>query len=267
MRLWWQSLSGPDWTGPYRQHLASHAQEVLGDLASFELRGLPAGSFGGHAPMQLLRYPYASHRLMQVIPEQALQAEREGFDVIVLGSYTEPHLHEVRSLVDVPVASMTEATLLAGCSQATTIGIVTITPHLARITREHVEAHGLTDRVGPIVVMQPEVFEDELTGSAFDDPTAVVERFKRAAAQCVAEGADVIVPGEGILSEVVRVAGVQQTSGATVVDCVGVTVLHAAFLALARQRAGLSPGRVWSYPRLPDDLLEVVRSVPMQGNR
>ena len=48
--------------------------------------------------------------------ENAIKAEREGYDAFVLGSFSEPFLREIRSAVDIPVASVVESSVLVGCS-------------------------------------------------------------------------------------------------------------------------------------------------------
>jgi Asp/Glu/hydantoin racemase len=258
-RIWWQSLSSAAWAGPYQDYMTKHAEAVLEGAAEFHLGGLPADTFGEFSPMSLLGYPLASHVLMEQMPGYALQAEDQGFSAFVLGSYSEPHLRAVRSAVDIPVVSVAETTLFAACSNAERIGIVAITPQLRRIIADIVARHGLASRVAHIAVLEPVVLEHELADDAFADPSDIAERFERAAAGCAAAQADTVIPGEGILSEVVHRAGLHVAAGIPVVDCLGVTLLHTLFQIAAARRAGLVRGRMWSYPRLPADKAAFIR--------
>jgi allantoin racemase len=259
-RIWWQSLSSPEWAGPYQDYLTKHAEAVLEGAAGFHLGGLPASTFGPFAPMSILGYPLASHVLMEQLPALALRAEEEGFSAFVLASYSEPHLRVVRSAVDIPVVSVAESTLFAACSNAQRIGIVVITPELAQVVRDIVGRHGLASRVAHIAVLDPVVLEHELADDAFADPSDMAERFERAAAECAAAQADIVIPGEGILSEVIHRAGMRVAAGIGVVDCLGVTLLHTLFQIAAARRTGLAPGRMWSYPKLPADKAAFIRS-------
>ena len=259
-KIWWQSLSSPEWAGPYQDYLTRHAQTVLDGAAEFHLGGLPASTFGPFAPMSILGYPLASQVLMEQIPHLALEAEDKGFSAFVIASYSEPHLRVIRSAVDIPVVSVAESTMFAACSNAQQIGIVVITPELRQVVRDIVSRHGLTSRVAHIAVLEPVVLEHELADAAFADPSDIASRFERAAAECAAAGADVVIPGEGILSEVIPAAGLRTGAGVGVVDCLGVTLLHAQFQIAAARRAGLTRGRMWSYPKLPADKESFIRA-------
>lgn len=259
-KIWWQSLSSPEWAGPYQEYLTRHALEVLDGAAEFHLGGLPASTFGPFAPMSILGYPLAAQVLMEELPGLALEAEDKGFSAFVIASYSEPHLRVIRSAVDIPVVSVAESTLFAACGNAQRIGIVAITPELRQVIWDIVGRHGLTSRVAHIAVLEPVVLEHELADQAFADPSDIAERFSRAAAECVAAQADVVIPGEGILSEVVHAAGLRVAAGVPVVDCLGVTLLHAQFQIAAARRAGLRRGRLWSYPKLPADKAAFIRA-------
>jgi Asp/Glu/hydantoin racemase len=264
-KIWWQSLSAPEWAGPYQDYLTRHAEAVLDGAAEFHLGGLPASTFGPHSPMSILGYPLASLVLMEQIPALALEAEDKGFSAFVLGSYSEPHLRVIRSALDIPVVSVAESTLFAACGNAQKIGVVVITPELRQVVGEIVSRHGLTSRVAHIAVMEPNVLEHELAGPAFADPSDITGRFERAAAGCAAAGADVVIPGEGILSEVVHASGMRVAAGIGVVDCLGVTLLHTLFQINAARRAGLTRGRMWSYPKLPPGKEAFIRAKMTPG--
>jgi allantoin racemase len=258
-RIWWQSFSAVEWAGAYRDYMLQHAKDLLQGEAEFYLAGLPASTFGGHPPMSLLGDHYASHRLMMDIPEYAIQAEAEGYDAFVIQSYTEPHLKVLRSAVDITVVSVVESTLLTACTTAAKIGIVVITEDLRRIVQETVARHGLGSRVGAVVVMDPLVLEHEIV-AGFDNPGSLVDRFEVAAQACVAAGCDVVIPGEGILGEVLHSADVIDAAGAPVVDTFGIGVLHAQFQINARKRANLRPGRLFSYPKLTGERADFIRN-------
>jgi hydroxymethylglutaryl-CoA lyase len=263
-RIWWQSLSAMEWAGPYQAYLTKHAEAVLDGAAEFHLSGLPASTFGEFPPMGLLGYPLASHVLSNQIPSLAFEAQEQGYSAFVLASYSEPHLRVVRSAVDISVVSVAESTLFAACSNAERIGIVAITPQLRRIIADIVSRHGLTSRVAHIAVLEPVVLEHELADAAFSDPSDIAERFERAAAECAAAQADLVIPGEGILSEVIHSAGMrsvrlQGAADVPVMDCLGVTLLHTLFQISAAKRASLTRGRMWSYPKLPADKEAFIR--------
>ena len=54
--------------------------------------------------------------LSRILFDGALQAEAEGYDAFILGSFTDPWLRELRSAVDIPVVPLLKALCSSGCS-------------------------------------------------------------------------------------------------------------------------------------------------------
>ena len=118
---------------------------------------------------------------------------------------------------------------------------------VAWMTRTAVEKHGLGARVMEVQALDPPLEEPALA-AACERPSPVVEAFRLAAERAVAKGADVIIPAEGVLAELVYGAGVRTIAGAPVVDVFG--ALWAYELMLIRLwRAGTRLGRAWHYRR------------------
>jgi len=84
---------------------------------------------------------------------------------------------------------------------------------------------------------------------------ALIEGFTAVARRAIAEGADLVIPAEGVLNEVLQVHGVREIEGATVMDCVGAAFLQAELQVNAQRRLRLSVGRRWAYPRPPPEIL------------
>jgi hypothetical protein len=91
--------------------------------------------------------------------------------------------------------------------------------------------------------------------AAFDAPADIIARFTAVAEQAVAAGADVVVPAEGVLNEVLHANGVKSIGGATILDCVGASLLYAEMMIALRRRLATGPGRRWSYARPSPELL------------
>ena len=116
MRIWHQSMTELHELGAYKASLESHASKVLEPDQIVEVHGLPKGAYRGRSPTAALSNAFAHHRILDPVLDSALHAERHGFDAFVLGSYSEPFLRELRSAIDIPIMSVTEATLLVACS-------------------------------------------------------------------------------------------------------------------------------------------------------
>jgi Asp/Glu/hydantoin racemase len=216
----------------YREALAAHLPRLLPPEARTEvvLHGLPSGTYPAEAaPIDVLIHPYAYHLTMNRVLENVVQAEREGFDAVALGSYSEPLLREARSIVSIPVASMAESTLLVGCSVARYLAIVTVSAEVARMTERLVAGHGLQGRVRGVYVLDPPVNEHAIA-RALDEPGPLLASFHQTARRGIAEGADLVIPAEGVFNEVLVTHQVRRIGEVPVPDAPEfVGLLHRAY--------------------------------------
>jgi hypothetical protein len=86
----------------------------------------------------------------------------------------------------------------------------------------------------------------------FSDPTELIEKFKTAARKLIAQGADVIIPGEAPLNVLLARNGVTEVDGVTVMDSLGTWVKHAEMMVDLRRLCGTKPSRIGYYHRLPE---------------
>ena len=91
--------------------------------------------------------------------------------------------------------------------------------------------------------------------AAFEDPKDYVELFMSLARKCVEGGADVIIPMEGILAEVLSSQGINEVDGAVIMDGIGVPVMVAEMNVKMWKRSGTRVGRHWTYERPDEEIL------------
>jgi Asp/Glu/hydantoin racemase len=260
MRLWYQSMTPLTRLERYAAALAQHAKEVCSPGVEVEVHGVAEAPYAGLMPADLLKYPFAKFVLQAECIELARQAERDGFDAFILGSFSEPFLPEIRSALDIPVVSMAEATLLVACSLAEQFALVTLAPANVKRLRGVVRRHEMERRVCGVHSLAHKVDEADLD-AALAGGAAVVEDFTRVAMSAIEAGADVVVPAEGVLNEVVRRSGLRTLAGATVLDCVGASLLYAELMVHMQQRLGAGVGRRWGYAKPAAELLARLRLV------
>jgi allantoin racemase len=263
MRIWHQSSTEIDGLGVYKQALIAHAAKVLGADGSITVHGMPAGRYHGRAPSDALGNAFVHHLVLEPVLANAVRAEQEGYDAFVIGSFSEPFLRELRSAVDIPVVSLTESSLLVACSIGRYSAPVSNAPTTAWMTRMSVETHGLAGRVLRVQAIDPPLDEPALA-RAFEAPNPIIESFVRAASLAIADGADVIIPAEGMLAELLYVNEVKAIGNVPVMDVFGTTWAYAAMLVRLRQTTGLQVGRQWHYRR---DDAGFVRELAGHGKR
>jgi hypothetical protein len=247
MRICYQSMTAFAAMGAYAERLRDHAAQVVLPGTKVHFQGLDPALYGGLVPGDVFPFPYLKHLIQDAALECCVQAAAQGFDAFVIGSFSEPHLRQSRSAVDIPVLSMPETAFFTACSLAEKFALITLSPKYARRVSEVVARHGMGPRLAGIFSLGADLGEREASG-ALDDPAAMLAAFDAAARQAIAAGADMLLPAEGILNEVVFANRVTCIEGAAVMDCVGVTLLHAEMLVRAKRALGLGYGRAWSYP-------------------
>jgi Asp/Glu/hydantoin racemase len=256
-RFWYQSAAPIRGLPNYRAALAKHARAALKDTA-VTFNGVREERYHGRLPAELHKYPYAKLVLQLDSIEFGIQAEREGCAAFIIGSFSEPFLAETRSVLDIPVVSLAEASLLTACSLAGQFALITLAPSYARRLRGVVKRHGLESRLVSIQALST-AYDEGSIDAAFRSPKKVIADFTAAAKRAVDAGADAVIPAEGLLSELLHANRIATIDGATVLDCVGAALLHADMMVKMKQRLGVGVGRRWDYARPPADLLAELR--------
>jgi Asp/Glu/hydantoin racemase len=259
MRIWHQSVTELETLPQYAASLERRYAAVVTPGTQVVLHGVPVGTYGSSSPAQAIAYPAERHRVASLVLEQAQAAEREGFDAVMLATFAEPALRELRASLDIPVSSMAESAILAGCSAAASVGIVTISTAGVHMLEEGIARHRLERRVAKVLSLEPELDEFALQ-AAFNAPQVVRVALENACRQAIAAGADVIIPGEGVLNELVVHLGLTEVDGVGILDGIAINVLHTEMLVRAYGVAGLRTGRRWEYPKVPADVRRALQT-------
>jgi allantoin racemase len=260
MRVWHQSMTELDAVPAYRSSLEARAASILGAGCEVSVHGLPAGSYRGRPPTAALSNAFASHRILDPILDHAIQAERAGFDAFVLGSFSEPFLTELRSALDIPVVSVTEANFLAACSIGALAATIVNDPAIGRLVQKSIEAHGLARRIqGPRSIAPP--LDEHQLAEAYAKPSQLLDAFRSAARIAIRDGADVVIPAEGVLSEFLCQQQVTEVDGVPVLDAFAVAWLHARMMVDLRARTGLAVSRSGRYRRDDPELVAALSPV------
>jgi Asp/Glu/hydantoin racemase len=158
--------------------------------------------------------------LAPLYPERCAQAERDGFDAVVIHCCSDPGLEEARARVRIPIVGPGETMLRAAALVGRRIGMTVPSNESMEPHTEQVRRVGLESRlVGIAPINRP------LGKYAAQDPRAMTEAVVGAAQYLVERGADVICPS-GLAYVPVRV------SAREVAERVGVPVLNPALLAV-----------------------------------
>ena len=260
MRIWHQSFSDLDRVPIYRATLARHAAQVMPGGDEVALHGLRPGTYGPEfAPIHAIRHRYLEYLNEAQVCEAAMAAERAGYDAFALGCFYDPALRAARSLVDIPCVGLSETCMLVACSLGHRFGLVSLEASQGAQHEELARAYGLRERLAAVAPMSPGVDEYMLEADA-DAARPYLDAFAAACGRLVEAGAEVLIPGDGFLNELVWRHGVTTLHGAVVMDALGVLFRYAAFMAGARDALGLQVSRAGHYAKPPQAMLDQARA-------
>ena len=215
MRLFYQSLgaSRRSTDGPYAQKLAAILQSAASPGTVVEVHGLGPGKAIAD------QYRYLEFRDTAEILENGLKAEREGYDAFLIGNIFEPGLHALRELLNIPVLGLCEASAHLACLMGASFSVVNVNAKFARKVGENIASYGLASRL--VSLDQIEVERAGQFDRAFEDDAvklSVIDRFRAAARQGLAKGAECVIPAGGIVMTILADAGVHEVDQAPVVN-------------------------------------------------
>ena len=240
MKIWYQTYAAlgvePKWK-TYEEELKKYAQKVARPDTEIAIHGVDkyASRMNDSDYIQFMHIP-------QVI-DKALQAEREGYDVICTGGALDlAHIY-YRELLDIPVAFIWESSLYNACLLARQFGIVGVNEGLLQRQMGLVKYHGLEQRcVSGVHVGVTGLEVADLIGK---DPQRAIDMFTEGARKVIAQGAGVIVPGFGAWSSFLGQQDIHDIDGIPLVDGIAVVIKTAEMLVdlhkmgVKRSRRGL----------------------------
>ena len=255
MRIWHQSVADLSGQPEYHAKLEEHVRAVASETVTVDLHGLPAGTYGSYTTTDVLGSPFLYHMVYRQVIDCAREAESQGYDAFVVGSYSEPFVREMRAVVDIPVVTIGESCMLVACSLGKKQALISSVPAVARIVDDHVDAYGLRSRVSTVCSVGP-LMDEVKFNAGWADPREILDRFTDLALGAIEDGADVIVPAEAVLSELLRTNGIISIGGAPVLDTVGIAWRYAEMMVALWDKTGLRVGRAWEYARPDADVIE-----------
>ena len=253
MRIWHQSFTVLQDLPAYVEALKARIAAVVRPDTEVVLHGQIPSTYPSNYPGTDLSYSvlYWLHGLQWLAA--AREAERQGFDAMVLASIAGPMAREIRTVVDIPVVGYGEAAFNLAGLYGRRAGMLFFIKERLDFWPEQLKAWGLAERFAGIEHAGVS-FQDVL--AAHEEPSRrdeVVARIVAQGEKLVREtGADVIVPGELPLNLLLASAGVQEIAGATVIDGIATSFKFAEMLVDLRRSSGMKPSRHGWFHAAPD---------------
>jgi allantoin racemase len=260
MRVWEQGLVATYSMPGYKELILEHYAAYKRPDTTIEVHGVRDDASANAAKIagKAVQYVYLQRFHDDAILENVRRAEREGFDVVIIGALQDPALVAARTVVDIPVIGYGEASMLTACMHGSRFTFVSINPDMDPIIRTMIRDYGMSERAAPTAFM--ECGYADLGDAVAGKPQKFLAAFRDAARKAMREqGVDVILPGQTIIAELLWKAGIKELDGALVLDP-RLPLLRMAEMLVDMRRAGFGVSRrgfYWAKP--PRDLEQGVR--------
>ncbi len=254
IRIWYQSYVDEPNGRIYWERLRRHLAAIVDPGTTVEVHGI--------TPHDSYAHPIVEFRCAREVICNAVKAEREGYDAFILGHFQDAGLYEARSVVDIPVLALGEASMLQACQLGQRSGIVTINPRYISWFHHQINKYGLERRVTGVHAM---TFEPGQILKAYESEALaadVVRLFEEQGKPLVEAGCDVLIPGGGIPMLLFAAVSGHNIAGAPVINGIPIVVKMAEVAVKLKRLTGLSVSRVSDYVKASPEVIEEFMTHP-----
>lgn len=239
MRLLWQSSTPITRYPAYNAAIVAHAARVLGPGVEVVVGGTVRPTYG--------TYTRANFFLKsRDILDSVMAAARDGVDGVAIGCFLDPLLHELREFLDIPVLGIAETGMHTACLLGRRFAVLSHVEALnVKVYEGLVRQYGLESRCAGMAAV--DLSMDRLETAMQQDPEPALRLIRETAARLVAGGAEVIVPGCGLLNLFCVRNGLSQVEGATVLDVTGALLKATESMVVLRRVSGTAVSRAGYY--------------------
>ena len=265
MKIWHHSVIDLTLLPTYRKNMVDHAKKVLDEDVEVMIRGVPPDVYGSVPPIEAMKYQYTEFLCERFVCEGALNAEKNGYDAFTIACFLDTGLQRARSLVNIPVLGVAETAMLVACTLGKKFSMISIGPSMQEHILDEAINCGLEKRVASILSIDPPVLEYQMEGDV-DDGNLVENRFFQTCDKAIAAGADVIIPGEGVLNEFLFQRDIRSYKSIPILDANAIMWQYAVMLAKLQKMSGISTSRRMSFATPPKELLEKLQGIHTRYN-
>lgn len=254
VRIWHQSFTVLEDLPAYRDLLKEHLHRVARPGVTLDLHGMLPGTYPSSYPGTHIQYHAMQHLHKEQFIRSGLEAQKQGYDAYMIATIPDTAYEEVRTLLDIPVIALGQASLALASTLGDRVGIVNFIEPLALQLRRNARLYGLGELLGPVIQIDAQ-FTDIL--AAYADAGPLISAFQDAARKAIADGANVIVPGEGPLNVFLADQGISRVDDVPVIDSLGASLKMCEVRVDLHRSGQLRPGgRGYYYARPPEGLFE-----------
>lgn len=251
-KILWQAATVVSKLPDYVKAIKEHSQKILGPGITLDIRGVDVGTMDLH-------FAYFQHLNDYNLLNSVLRASREGYDGVAVGCICDSGVHLAREVTDIPVAGLAESGMLFACMYGKKFSIVTYTrEHIDKRLEALIRLYGLEERAAELEYFEVSL---EAIANSFKEPGPVLDAFKLAAQRAVDKGAEIILPGCGILNLLSVQNGLTKVGSATVLDVSGVLMKTLETMITLKEKSGITVSRSGMYASPSKEQIEAAKKI------
>lgn len=258
MRIWYQSSTplghDPMWS-PYEESIRRHVQKVAEPDTEVQVHGVMA------THLLAERSSYAQYLNQAQIINNAINAEREGYDAFCVACTGDPGFSEIREVVGIPVVFLSQSCFHLASILANKFSLIAHNRNGLLELRQKIRQYGLEDRFVPCSAFNLTLLE---LVKGFSNPEPIVDVVKETAREAIENGAGILLCSCNILNMILVDYGLMEIDGIAILDTAGTIVKMAEFMVALRQ-AGICSSKTGLRTLLSrEELASVMKSYGVQ---
>lgn len=253
-RIWYQSYVDYEHGASYWDFLGECLKKSSYPDTQIDIKGITPHDSYAHA---LVEMRCAREMICNVV-----QAQKDGYDAVIVGHFQDAGLYEARSVVDIPVIGLGESSMLYCCQLAQRMGVVTINPRFIPWFHHQIGKYGLRERVTGVHSMTFEPGQILGALGSKEKSKAVKDLFVEQAKPLVAAGVELILPGGGIPMVLFANERGFNVDGAPVVNGIEIAVKMAESAVFMQRSSGLGVSRTGEYNLPPEEVINEFLNYP-----
>lgn len=173
--------------------------------------------------------------------EGIIQAEKSGYDGVLIYCFSDPLLTEAKQAVNIPVVGLAQASLHLASFMGAKFGLIAISRESAARNEELISKYGLREKA--ILPIRPMPISPEAQGKMIVDSREGVKAFREVAREYIKAGAEVLIPACGVMMLALQHCpgcedlpqGLKEVDGVPILDCLGAAIkMTEAWVALKK---------------------------------
>lgn len=238
MKIWHQSFTTLARVPEYNEKLRKHIRKVVRPDTEVVVHGTHPGTHGhrkGDGPSTDVGFAYFQALHSHQFAYAAMLAEEGGYDGFAMATLPEPGIREMRSLVSIPVVGYGEAAMTTAMHLGQRFGVLLFIKEMIPMIEANVQRMGLSSRCAGIRYVG---FPSSAVIPTKEAPQDVLDIFHENARKLIADGADVIIPGEAPLSLLLHGAGISRVDDVPVIESVAAVLKTVEMLVDLKRQLG-----------------------------